>query len=43
MRALPIEQNGGRRETSTSGIEDMSDYDAVRMGIGMRKGGRSDD
>jgi hypothetical protein len=34
---------GDRRETSIFRIEDMGDYDVIRMGIGMRKGGHSDD
>jgi len=36
-------REGGRRETSIFRIEDMGDYDVMRMGIGMRKGGTPDD
>ena len=43
MKALRIEQKRDRRETSVFRIEDVSDYDLIRMDIGMTTGGTSDD
>jgi hypothetical protein len=43
MKALRIEQKRDRRETSIFRIEDVGDYDLIRMDTGMNRGGTSDD
>jgi hypothetical protein len=43
MKALRIEQKRDRRETSIFRIEDVGDYDPIRMDTGMNRGGTSDD